>query len=217
VESAVAALAYAGRLRVDGNGRLSRVGKAEPEDPFERAVFARVRSGASIAELPVEVRPALAELSDDLAERGFALRERSVDAYRRTILVLYLVIELLGVVWMVVEMKVHPITIEGHRFIRDGIVHDTSAVGFPDMAPLLLPGAVMIAIWAYLAMRGKRDYITLAGRYFVLEAIDSWRAGTPGPGGLGVIEGPAVVAITGIVGYPDKKVASAFVGKPVVD
>ncbi|TDQ01418.1 TIGR04222 domain-containing membrane protein [Labedaea rhizosphaerae] len=211
VESAVAALLHAGRLRVDAEARLSRIGKAEPADPFERAVFARVRSGIRIAELPIEVRPALAKLSDDLAERGLALRERAVVAYRSTILVVYMAIWLFGFVRAAAELKVHRVTWVTGGASRTGTIH-----GVPQVVPLLFLGGLLVLSWAYLAWRGKRDYITRAGRNFVLEAIASWRAGTPGPGGL-TIEGTAVVAIAGIVGYPDKKIASAFVGRPVVD
>jgi uncharacterized protein (TIGR04222 family) len=211
VESAVAALVFAGRLRVDDKGRLSRVGNAEPDDPFERAVFAHVRRGARIAEIPIEVRAALAKLSDDLAERGLALRERTVVAYRGTILVVYMAIWLFGFVRAGAELKVHRVTWVTGGASRTGTIH-----GIPQVVPLLFLGGLLILSWAYLAWRGKRDYITQAGRDFVLEAIASWRAGAPGPGGL-VIEGTAVVAIAGIVGYPDKEIASVFVGRPVVD
>ena len=219
VESAVAALVHAGRVRVAAKGRLFRIAKGAPENSFERAVFAHARNGAQIPDIPIKVRPALAKLSDDLAERGLALRESTVVAYRTAIIVFYVVLETVGIVRGMADIVVRTLAESQVYHERRGGHHNGRAPqfeGFLDIFPLLILGVVLMAIWGYLRMNGKRDYLTQAGRNFVLEAIASWRAGTPGPGGL-MIEGTAVVAIAGIVGYPDKEIASVLVGRRVVD
>jgi uncharacterized protein (TIGR04222 family) len=196
-ETAIASLIEGERLRVDSKGYLHRIGKQDPADPVERAVFGQSRIVPATS-MPNLIDEAVAELAEDLAARGLVLRAKPLETCKRTVVGLYVAIGVFGLVRLIAGASAH------------------HPVGL--LLVLLVADLVAIGVSTAIARRGSGDLVTEAGRELVRAARAHRKAGRkkPGPEGLVLAGAAGAVVLQGVRAYPDREVVKGLTYHPPI-
>lgn len=183
-EFVVARLLDQQAVRIDGNGRLSRI-KGSASDDLGRAALLKIgKHGSSVDRVRAAVadHPAMRELTTALTGRGLLADPRKVRSAWVTAAVAYWLLVVFGLVRLIAGSST------GHP------------VGY--LLGLLAAGVVVAIVVTVKARNEPPVKATATGRAAAEEAR---RAGT-------LVAGPAgAVASSGFGGHPDKNVRQAFI------